>query len=187
MSKMSHNRKQAEASRAPHPPQQKQSQGAAKGGGVDSHKLAPRIQNRRAYFDYSILDKLEVGIELVGSEVKSVRKGQVQMAGSFARIRNGEVQLMATHIEEYIEANQLNHDPTRTRRLLLHKREIRRLGQSLAKNQGATLIPLEFYFRRGFVKVLLGLAIGKKQFDKRASIKEREDKRNIAKVMKQNR
>src|SRR5262249_11812394 len=86
-------------------------------GGVDSGKLAPRISNRRATFDYFILDKIECGIALVGSEVKSVRQGKVQMGQSFARLRDGQVWLLGCHIEEYVEANQLNHDPTRTRRL----------------------------------------------------------------------
>jgi SsrA-binding protein len=146
---------------------------------VDSGKLAPRIQNRRAHFDYHILDTIECGIELVGSEVKSVRQGKVQLGQSFARIRNGQVILMGCHIDEYIEANQMNHDPTRNRRLLLHKREIRRLEQRIKKENGATLVPLEIYFKRGYAKVLLALAQGKKLFDKRQAIKDREDKRNM--------
>ena len=171
-------------------------------GGIDSGKMAPRIVNRRATFDYFIVDKIECGVALVGSEVKSVRKGKVQLAGSFARIRDGQVWLMGVHIEEYTEANQLNHDPTRTRRLLLHKREIRRLVQKMQKEQGgakggkkgevggpsagggATLVPLEMYFRRGYVKVLLGIAKGKKTFDKRRSIKERDDKRSMEKALR---
>src|ERR1035437_3824913 len=110
----------------------------------DKKKLGPppRIQNRRAYYDYHILDKVECGIELVGSEVKSVRQAKVQLAQSFAQIRNNQVTLFGCHIEEYVEANQLNHDPTRNRRLLLHRREIRRLAQRMQKEQGATLIPL---------------------------------------------
>jgi SsrA-binding protein len=146
---------------------------------VDAGKLAPRIQNRRAHFDYHILDTIECGIELVGSEVKSVRQGKVQLGQSFARIRNNQVILMACHIDEYIEANQMNHDPTRNRRLLLHKREIRRLEQRIKKENGATLVPLEIYFKRGYAKVLLALAQGKKQFDKRQAIKDRDDKRSM--------
>jgi SsrA-binding protein len=162
--------------------------------------MTPRISNRRATFDFFILDKIECGIALVGSEVKSVRQGKVQLAQSFARIRDGQVYLYGCHIEEYVEANQLNHDPTRVRRLLLHRREIRRLMQRLAKESGggksgaagggggkgggATLVPLEMYFRRGFVKVLLGIAKGKRTFDKRASIKEKEDKRNMEKALR---
>ena len=149
-----------------------------------SRKLTPRIQNRRAYFDYEVLDKIECGIELVGSEVKSVRQGKVQLGQSFARIRNGQVHLFACHIDEYVEANQMNHDPTRTRRLLLHRREIRKLALRIQKENGATLIPLEIYFQRGYAKVLLGLAKGKKLFDKRAAIKERDDKRNMDKALR---
>ncbi len=149
-----------------------------------TRKLAPRIQNRRAYFDYEVLDKVECGIELVGSEVKSVRQGKVQLGQSFARIRNGQVTLLGCHIEEYVEANQMNHDPTRERRLLLHRREIRKLALRMQKEAGATLIPLEIYFQRGFAKVLLGLAKGKKLFDKRQAIKERDDKRNMDKALR---
>jgi len=167
---------------------------------IDSGKLAPRIVNRRATFDYFIVDKIECGIALVGSEVKSVRQGKVQLAQSFARIRDGQVFLMGCHIDEYVEANQLNHDPTRTRRLLLHRREIIRLVQKLQKESGggkkkgdiggpsagggATLIPLEIYFRRGYCKVLLGIAKGKKSFDKRHAIKERDDKRSMEKALR---
>lgn len=151
---------------------------------VDSGKMAPRIVNRRATFDYHVLDKFEAGLELVGSEVKSVRKGHVQLAGAFARIASGEVRLFGAHIEEYEQSNQFNHDPTRIRRLLLHKREIRRLEQRLKKEAGATLIPLEIYFRRGFAKVLLALAKGKTKFDKRDAIKAREDQRNIQQAMR---
>lgn len=152
--------------------------------GVQTGKLMPRIHNRRAHFDYHIMDKVEAGIALVGSEVKSVRKGHVQLAQSFARIRGSQVFLFGCHIEEYEESNQFNHDPTRTRSLLLHRREIRRLTQKLQKETGATLIPLEIYFRRGFAKVLLAVAKGKSKFDKRASIKERDDKRSMDKAMR---
>ncbi|HEY4328981.1 MAG TPA: SsrA-binding protein SmpB [Phycisphaerae bacterium] len=157
---------------------------------MDSHKLAPRIANRRAHYDYFVLDKIECGIALVGSEVKSVRQGRVQLGQSFAKIRDGQVYLMACHIEEYVEANQLNHDPTRTRRLLLHRREIRRLMQRMQKEGsggsggGITLVPLEMYFRRGYVKVLLGIAKGKKMFDKRQTLKDRDDKRNMEKALR---
>ena len=151
---------------------------------VENSKHSPRIQNRRAHFDYAFVDKIEAGIQLVGSEVKSARQGKIQLAQSFARIRGSEVFLLGCHIEEYIEANQLNHDPTRTRRLLLHKREIRKLTQRMQKQPGSTLIPLEVYFKHGYAKVLLGLGIGKAKYDKRAAIKEREDQRNIQKALR---
>ena len=157
---------------------------ASSDDGIDTGKMAPRINNRRAAFDYFVIDTLECGIALVGSEVKSVRKGHVQLGQSFARLRDGQLWLMGCHIEEYVEANQLNHDPTRQRRLLMHKRELRRLQIKMQKEQGTTLIPLEMYFRRGYVKVLLALAKGKKLFDKRAAIKERDDKRNMAKALR---
>jgi SsrA-binding protein len=150
----------------------------------DGGKMTPRIQNRRAYYDYHVIDKIECGIELVGSEVKSVRLGKVQLGQSFARIRDGQVTLIACHIDEYVEANQMNHDPTRNRRLLLHKREIRKLQVRIQKENGATLVPLEIYFRRGYAKVLLALAQGKKLFDKRQAIKERDDKRNMDKALR---
>lgn len=150
----------------------------------DSGKHAPRIQNRRAFFDYHILDRFEAGIELVGSEVKSVRLGHVQLAQAFARIRGGEIFLLGCHIDEYEFSNQLNHDPTRTRRLLMHKREIQRLTSRMQKEGGATLIPVEMYFHRGYAKISLGLAQGKAKYDKRAAIKERDEKRNIQQAMR---
>lgn len=156
----------------------------AKKGGIESGKMTPRIANRRAHFDYEILDKIECGIQLVGSEVKSVRQGKVQLAQSFARINNGQVVLYGCHIDEYVEANQMNHDPTRYRRLLLHKSEIRKLMLRMQKEQGSTLVPLEIYFKRGYAKILLGLARGKKVYDKRATIKARDDKRNMDKALK---
>ncbi len=156
----------------------------SKSGKGDKNAYEPRISNRRALFDYHIIDRLEAGIALVGSEVKSVRKGHVQLQQSFARIRNGQIELLGSHIDEYEEANQFNHDPTRTRKLLMHKREILKLTLQMKKHAGSTLIPLEFYFKRGIVKVCLALAIGKKQYDKRQAIKEREDKRNMDKALK---
>jgi SsrA-binding protein len=189
-------------SKPPRNPAPQPSQPAPKrtGAGLDTGKLAPRISNRRAAFDYFIIDRIECGIALVGSEVKSLRQGKVQLGQSFARIRDGQVFLLGCHIDEYTEANKLNHDPTRTRRLLLHRREIRRLTQRLQKESGggkaggtgggggkgggATLIPLEMYFRRGYAKVLLGVAKGKRTFDKRQSIKEREDQRNMEKALR---
>ncbi len=147
-------------------------------------RMAPRIENRRAYHDYHIVEKWEAGVALVGSEVKSARGGRVQLAGAFAMIRNGRAVLLGCHIEEYEQANRLNHDPTRTRTLLLHKREIRRIQQHLGKQPGSTLIPLEIYFKRGYAKVLLALAIGKAKFDKRQAIKERDAQRQIQRALR---
>jgi SsrA-binding protein len=145
---------------------------------------APHIVNRRAHFDYAVLEKLEAGIALVGSEVKSVRQGKVQLAGAFAIIRNGRIFLMGCHIETYEQANQFNHDPTRQRPLLLHKREIRRLQQELAKQPGCTLIPLDLFFKRGYAKITLALAKGKAKYDKRQAIKKRDAQRDMQRAVR---
>ncbi len=158
----------------------KNDSGAKKSEGT----LAPRIFNRRATFDYFILDRMECGVELVGSEVKSIRLGHVQLGQSFARIRGDEVFMFGCHVDEYEKANQFNHDATRTRKLLLHKREIRRLEQRLKKEQNCTLIPLAMYFKRGFVKVELAIAKGKQAHDKRAAIKEKDDKRAMQRAVR---
>jgi len=149
-----------------------------------STRHVPRVENRRAYHDYEILEKVEAGIALVGSEVKSVRLGRVQLAGAFALIRGSRVLLMGCHIDPYEQANQFNHDPTRSRVLLLHKREIRRLQQHLSKQTGSTLIPLEIYFKRGYAKLSLGLARGKAKYDKRQAIKERDAQRQMQRAVK---
>ena len=151
---------------------------------TSAHNHTPHIENRRAYHDYFILDKFEAGLALVGSEVKSLRQGGAQLAGSFAIIRNGQVLLMGCHIKEYEQANQFNHDPTRVRTLLLHRREIRRLEQRMAKEEGAALIPLTIYFKRGFAKVSLGLARGKAKYDKREAIKARDAAMQMRRAMR---
>ncbi len=147
-------------------------------------KLSPRIENRRAHHDYHVLEKWEAGISLVGSEVKSMRLGRVQLAGSFAILRDGKITLMGCHIEEYEQANQFNHDPTRNRSLLLHRREILRISHHMAKQPGTTLIPLAIYFQRGYAKVLLALAVGKAQFDKRQDIKKRDAQRAMDRAIR---
>ena len=150
----------------------------------DGGKLSPRIDNRRARFDYEVVDTVEAGIALLGSEVKSVRNGRVQLAGAFALIRGRNVVLVGCHIEEYEQANRLNHDPTRWRNLLLHRREIRRLSQELAKQPGLTLVPLEIYFKHGFAKVRLALARGKTKYDKRQTMKDRDARRQMDRAMR---
>lgn len=145
----------------------------------DADKLSPRIDNRRARFDYEVIDTVEAGMSLLGSEVKSLRHGRAQLAGSFALIRGRQVVLVGCHIEEYEQANRMNHDPTRWRNLLLHRREIRRLSQQIAKQPGLTLVPLEIYFKHGFAKVKLAVARGKTQFDKRQDIKDRDARRQM--------
>ncbi|MBN1241805.1 MAG: SsrA-binding protein SmpB [Spirochaetales bacterium] len=129
--------------------------------------------NRRARFDYEVEETFECGIELQGSEVKSFRLGKVSFPDGFATIEGGQVWLRQVHVAEYAWSSVFNHDPDRVRRLLLHKDEIKRLRRKVDE-RGYTLIPLSFYFKKGRVKVELGLCKGKKQADKRASIKERD-------------
>ena len=134
------------------------------------------IINKKARFDYFIDEEIEAGIALVGSEIKSVRKGSVDLKDSFIHIKNGEVYLINTYIAKYNEANQFNHDDRRSRKLLLHKKEIKKLEEKI-KLQGYTLVPLKMYFKGSNVKVLVGVCRGKKLYDKRETIKERDLKR----------
>ena len=140
-------------------------------------------RNRRAFFDYEIDEKLECGIALAGSEVKSIRAGKVAFADSYARIRNDELWLVAVRISPYDQASIFNHDPDRERRLLAHRDEIKRLRRKVDE-RGFTLIPLQIYIRRGVVKIELGLAKGKREFDKRQSIKARDQKRDAEREMR---
>ena len=134
------------------------------------------IRNKKAYFDYTVLEELEAGISLVGTEIKSVRKGSVDLKDSFITIKNGEAFILNMYIAKYEEGNIFNHDERRTRKLLLHKKEITKLKEKVSA-EGLTLIPLKLYFKKNHVKVLVGLCKGKKLYDKRASIKERDLKR----------
>ncbi len=135
--------------------------------------------NRKALFNYHVEDQLEVGVALMGSEVKSLREGKVQLLDAYAAIEQGEVWLIHMHIGEYGNAGYSGHQPTRARKLLLHRNQIDKL-QRRVEEKGYTLIPLELYFLRGRLKVKLGLCKGKQNYDKRASIKERDEKRSIA-------
>ncbi|MDR0638707.1 MAG: SsrA-binding protein SmpB [Spirochaetaceae bacterium] len=135
--------------------------------------------NRRAYYDYVIDEKHECGIELVGTEVKSVKDGRVSFPDAWAEIVKGEVFLNAFHIAENPFSSIFNHDPDRRKKLLLHKAEIKRLARRV-EQKGYTLIPLSFYLKKGRVKVELGVCKGKKDFDKRESIKAKDLKREIA-------
>jgi SsrA-binding protein len=140
-------------------------------------------QNRKAFHDYSIEDTLEAGIALSGTEVKSLREGKANLKDSYVLVKGGEVFLLNCHISPYSHGNIMNHDPVRTRKLLLHRKEIERMsGKAAAK--GYTLIPLKIYFKASFAKVEIGLAKGKRLFEKRDTIKEREAKREIEKAMK---
>ena len=127
-------------------------------------------QNRKARHDYSIIDTVEAGLVLQGTEIKSIRNGRINLKDGFARIRNGEAFLYNVHISPYEQGNIFNHDPLRTRKLLLHKKQINKLiGET--KNTGITLVPLKVYIKDGYAKVLIGLAKGKKQYDKREGVK----------------
>jgi SsrA-binding protein len=139
--------------------------------------------NRRARHDYFIEETFEAGLVLSGSEVKSLRDGKAQLKDSYGRLNRGELWLFNAHINEYSPAARFGHDPTRSRKLLMHRREIDRLAGKM-KERGFALIPLRLYFKRGRAKVELGLARGKKLYDKRASIKERESKRELDRAMK---
>ncbi len=134
--------------------------------------------NRRATFDYEILDRLEAGLALLGSEVKSMREGKANLQDAYAVIQDGQAFLVGAYVAPYGFARDGGHDPTRTRRLLLHRREIDRLAGVLAE-KGLTLVPMRLYFKEGKVKVELGLGRGKRTVDKRHAIKEREQKREM--------
>jgi SsrA-binding protein len=142
------------------------------------------IVNRVARHDYFILDEIECGIELTGTEIKSIRLGKANIKDSYGIVKNEEVFLLNMFISPYEQGNIFNHQETRTRKLLLHKTEIRKLDQSI-KLDGNTLIPLKVYFVKGRAKILLGLCKGKKNYDKRETIKERDIKRDIAKKLKE--
>jgi SsrA-binding protein len=135
--------------------------------------------NRKARHDYFILDTLEAGLVLKGTEVKSLRSGNANLQDSYALVKNGEVWLFGMHISPYEHGSFSNHDPRRTRKLLLSKREIRRLLGKV-QEKGLTIVPLSIYFKGAYAKVELAIAQGKKSYDKRESIKQREAKRDIA-------
>jgi len=137
------------------------------------------ITNRQANRNYEILETIEAGIELCGTEVKSLRNQKANMADSFARIDNGEIKLYNFHINPYEQGNRFNHDPVRPRRLLLHKREIAHFSVECDR-KGSSLIPLRLYLKQGRVKVAIALCIGKRQFDKREDIKKDEHNREMA-------
>jgi SsrA-binding protein len=139
--------------------------------------------NRQAYHDYEVIRTVEAGISLLGTEIKSIREGHVQLRGAYAMIRNGEVWLENANIATYDHGNRYNHEPMRNRKLLLHKKEIEQLATKIA-TKGLTLIPLKLYLKGGRAKVELGLSQGKKLFDKRQTIQERDVKRDIARIVR---
>ncbi|MGQ4649366.1 SsrA-binding protein SmpB [Lyngbya aestuarii] len=140
--------------------------------------------NRQARFRYEILETYEAGVELQGTEVKSIRQGKVNLRDGYALIRDDEAWLLNVHISPY-ESSSLyfNHEPRRTRKLLLHKQEIRKLIGKV-EQEGLTLVPLKMYFKRGLVKILIALGKGKKLHDKRETIKQRQDQREMSRAMK---
>ena len=141
------------------------------------------IINRKAKHDDFIEDTYEAGIVLKGTEVKSIRNGQANLKDSYCIIRNNEMFILNMHISHYKEGNIFNHDETRTRKLLLHHKEILKLNNKI-KLEGFTIIPLKLYFKGNYVKILIGLAKGKKDYDKRETIKKRDVEREIRKTMK---
>ena len=140
-------------------------------------------QNRKAYHDYHIEETTEAGIALLGTEVKSLREGNANLKDSYVIVKGGEAFLFNCHISPYSHGNIMNHDPVRTRKLLMHRMEISRLSGKVAA-KGFTLIPLKIYFKDSFAKVEIGLARGKKLFEKRDTIKEKEARREIERAMK---
>jgi len=140
-------------------------------------------QNRKARHLYHILEEIESGLVLTGTEVKSLRDGKASLPDSYAVVRSGEVYLLGAHIAEYTEGNRYNHDPLRERKLLLSRRQIGKL-QNQVRDQGLTLVPLSIYFRDGWAKVNLALAKGKKVFDKREDIKKREAQRETERALR---
>ena len=154
------------------------------GGGETGRKLVAR--NRKARHEYEILDTHEAGIVLKGPEVKSLRAGQLAFRDAFARVEGGEIWLYNLYISPYEQANRANEEPDRVRKLLMHREEIRRL-LSKTEEKGLTLIPLEIYFRKGNVKVLLGVARGRRLYDKREKLKKQTQDREAQRAMSKHR
>ncbi|MEX6216273.1 SsrA-binding protein SmpB [Mammaliicoccus sciuri] len=144
----------------------------------------PLAQNRKASHDYTIEDTVEAGIVLQGTEIKSIRRGSANLKDSYARVFNGEMYVYNMHIAPYEEGNRFNHDPLRNRKLLLKRKEIDKLF-GITREKGYALIPLKLYIKNGYCKVLLGVAKGKRDYDKRHVLKAKEAKRDVERAMKQ--
>lgn len=140
-------------------------------------------QNRQARHDYTILETIEAGIALTGTEIKSIRKSKINLRDGYATIRNGEIFLQNVHISPFEQGNIFNHDPLRTRKLLMHKKQIASLAGQV-KTAGVTLVPLKVYLKNGYAKVLIGVAKGKKAYDKREALKQKDMKREIERALK---
>ena len=141
------------------------------------------IQNRKVNFDYEIIDTFETGIVLTGTEIKSIRLGKCNLKDSYAIIKNNEIFILNMHISQYEQGNRFNHEETRTRKLLMHKKEILKLRDKM-EIDGFTLVPIKLYFKGSKAKLLIGLAKGKKNYDKRESIKKKDIERQLAKDLK---
>ena len=141
------------------------------------------ILNRKAKFDYELLDTFEAGIVLTGTEIKSIRNGSANLKDSYAIIKNNEAYLLNMHISEYKQGNQFNHDETRTRKLLLHKNEIKKINDKISI-KGLTLVPVKLYFLKGKAKIQLAIARGKHTYDKKENIKQRDIDREVKKQLK---
>jgi len=152
---------------------------AAASSGAKKDPLEPSVFNRKARFEYEFLERWEAGVVLTGTEIKSIRQGGVSLGEAFARVRDGELWLVGMYVPPYKEASWNNHEPRRPRKLLMHRSDIDRLAGSAAE-KGLTIVPIRLYFKRGIVKVEIGLARGKKLWDKRRDIKEREATRELA-------
>lgn len=150
---------------------------------MSTTRQLPVISNRKAYHDYFVEETYEAGLELMGSEVKSIRAGRANLRDSFAKVTDGEIWLWNAHVSPYDQANRNGHEPTRPRRLLLHRAEIARLA-SKVQQQGYTLVPLRLYFKDRRVKVELAVAKGRKLYDKREAIAERESEREIQRALR---
>ncbi len=145
--------------------------------------IVPIARNKRAHLDYEIFETWEAGLMLSGTEVKSLRDGRVQIGDAYAVLKDGEVWLLNAHIAPYEQGNIWNHAPTRTRKLLLHTKEIRHLIGAVER-KGLTLVALEMYFKHGRAKVRIGLGRGKKVHDKRADLKEKDDQRDMQRALR---
>ena len=151
--------------------------------GFQNREYMIEINNKKARFDYEIIDEIEAGIVLTGTEIKSIRCGNANLKDSYAIIKNNEVFLLGMHISPYKEGNIFNHDELRTRKLLLHKKEILKINNKLVLD-GYTLVPIKLYFVKNKAKILLGIAKGKKNYDKREAIKKRDIDRELKKQYK---
>ena len=154
---------------------------------IESRPHAPRISNRRAFREFEIVERVEAGLALVGTEVKSLRRGKCQLDDAYARVDNGQVALVGVDIAIYPQAvGVLQHEPKRTRKCLLHKRQIEQLTK-LTAAKGMTIVPLALYFRNGYAKVELGVGRGKQDYDKRQDLKKRQAQRDIQREMRRRR